>query len=195
MKTTFPTRIIEEFRSPLLSTRQLFCWKKQIFCRQQQIALEYSSTELRKEKQLILPNRLLIIFYFRNEITRVSYTVPLREHFSLPFFYAMLVSVARFFNICQRSTNKANTNIWSTKVLNCYVINNSLFFCLIMYLVQSYSLWFFSFFQKFVLVQVYVMTFIFVITWQFAQFALLLHSLLCFILATAQLLNKNQVRI
>ena len=107
----------------------------------------------------------------------------------------MLVSVARFFNICQRSTNKANTNIWSTKVLNCYVINNSLFFCLIMYLVQSYSLWFFSFFQKFVLVQVYVMTFIFVITWQFAQFALLLHSLLCFILATAQLLNKDQVRI
>ena len=61
-----------------------------------------------------------------------------------------------------------------------------------MYLVQLYN--FSSFFQKFVLVQVYVMTFIFVITWQFAQFALLLHSLLCFILATAQLLNKDQVR-
>ena len=66
-----------------------------------------------------------------------------------------------------------------------------------MYLLSSvvFTVIFFSLFQKFVLVQVYVMTFIFVITWQFAQFALLLHSLMCFILATAHLLNKDQVRI
>ena len=53
----------------------------------------------------------------------------------------------------------------------------------------------FLFLQKFALVQIYVMTFIFVITWQFAQFALFLHSVVCFIFASAQLLHKDQVRI
>merc|ERR1712241_1643304 len=104
------------------------------------------------------------LFYMvvhRNEITRVCFTVPLREHFSLPFFYAMLVSVARFFSIHPEMPNKPMINLWSTK--------------------------------KFALVQIYVMTFIFVITWQFAQFALFLHSVICFALATTQLLNKDQV--
>ena len=41
------------------------------------------------------------MYIFRSEITRVSFTVPLREHFSLPFFYAMLVSIGKYFRLHQ----------------------------------------------------------------------------------------------
>lgn len=37
------------------------------------------------------------------------------------------------------------------------------------------------------------MTVLFTITWQFAQFALLLHSIMCFMLASAQLLKKEDI--
>ncbi len=103
---------------------------------------------------------ICLMLVHRSEITRVSYTVPLREHFSLPFFYAMIVSISRFLNFGS-SQKKAKQNFWATK--------------------------------EFHLVQIYVMTFLFVITWQFAQFAILLHSLMCFALATSGLLNKDRV--
>lgn len=43
------------------------------------------------------------------------------------------------------------------------------------------------------LVQIFVMTFIFTITWQFAPFALLLHSFGLYVLSSVQLLNKDVV--
>ena len=50
------------------------------------------------------------------------------------------------------------------------------------------------YFQDFVLVQIFVMTLLFLLTWQFAQFALLLHSLALFGMAILKLLNPDQVR-
>ena len=50
------------------------------------------------------------------------------------------------------------------------------------------------YFQDFVLVQIFVMTLLFLLTWQFAQFALLLHSLALFGMAILKLLNPDQVK-
>ena len=47
--------------------------------------------------------------------------------------------------------------------------------------------------QDFCLVQVFFMTFLFLVTWQFAQFALLLHSVVCFMLASSQLIGRKEV--
>ena len=84
--------------------------------------------------------------------------MPLREHFSLPFFFAMLVTVSRFLGL---DKTKTSGNLWSSR--------------------------------EFALIQIFMMTFLFVITWQFAQFALLLHSVVCYVLATSQLLQKDHV--
>ena len=38
------------------------------------------------------------------------------------------------------------------------------------------------------------MTFLFMVTWQFAPFALLLHSLVCFVLATLRIIEQKEVK-
>ena len=62
---------------------------------------------------------MALLLGHRHEITRVPYTVPLREHFSLPFFYAMLVSVARYLQkSSEKRSNHSTTSppFWSSKV-------------------------------------------------------------------------------
>ena len=102
---------------------------------------------------------MALLLVHLNEITRVPYTVPLREHFSLPFFYAMVVSIARHLRLCHQ--NQQHPPFWKSPSLS--------------------------------LVQVYLMTFLFMVTWQFAPFALLLHSLVCFVLATLGMIAQKEV--
>ena len=102
---------------------------------------------------------MALLLVHRNEITRVPFTVPLREHFSLPFFYAMVVSIARHFKLCHHRMK--NPPFWNSYQLS--------------------------------LVQVYLMTFLQLVTWQFAPFALLLHSIVCFVLATLQMVAQKEV--
>ena len=62
---------------------------------------------------------MALLIGHRHEITRVPYTVPLREHFSLPFFYAMLVSIARYLEKSNEKSKKDDTippPFWSSTV-------------------------------------------------------------------------------
>jgi len=87
----------------------------------------------------------------RFDVTRVTFTVPLREHFSLPFIFAQFGSVGQYLK-----APPGQDEMWH-------------------------------------LVKIYALSFMFTVTWQFAQFTLLLQALVLFGLATVGLLDKDRV--
>jgi len=87
----------------------------------------------------------------RFDITRVNFTVPLREHFSLPFIFCQFLSVGHYL----KATSSHNDTLH--------------------------------------LLAIYISSLFFTITWQFAQFVLLLQALSIFCLATVGLLDSDRV--
>jgi len=97
---------------------------------------------------------LTAIFVVANrfDVTRVTFTVPLREHFSLPFIFAQFGSVGQYL----KSSPARNDDLLP-------------------------------------LAKVYLLTLLFTVTWQFAQFVLLLQAVTLFGLATVGLLDRDRV--
>ena len=93
----------------------------------------------------------------RVEVTRVEFTLCLREHFSLPFIFAQFLVLGMYFD-----SKKAVAGSKHEKV----------------YLVAAY-----------------VLSFLLAITWQFAQFVLLLQSLVLFALGIVRIVDKDKVDI
>jgi len=89
----------------------------------------------------------------RFDVTRVTFTVPLREHFSLPFIFSQFGSVGHYL---------ANTNRESSN-------------------------------ETVQLAVIYLTSLAFTITWQFAQFVLLIQALALFGLAMVGALDKDRV--
>jgi len=89
----------------------------------------------------------------RFDVTRVTFTVPLREHFSLPFIFSQFGSVGHYL---------ANTNRESSN-------------------------------ETVQLAIIYLTSLAFTITWQFAQFVLLIQALALFGLAMVGALDKDRV--
>ena len=87
----------------------------------------------------------------RFDVTRVTFTVPLREHFSLPFIF------------------------WQFLIVSQYLKKTA-----------SHS-------DSYHLVAVFISSLLFTITWQFAQFVLLIQALVLFCLATVGLLDRDRV--
>jgi len=88
----------------------------------------------------------------RFDVTRVTFTVPLREHFSLPFIFSQFGSVGHYLAASRESSN-----------------------------------------ETFQLAIIFLTSLAFTITWQFAQFVLLIQALALFGLATVGALDKDRV--
>eukprot|EP00092_Neocalanus_flemingeri_P010313 GFUD01011110.1.p1 GENE.GFUD01011110.1~~GFUD01011110.1.p1 ORF type:complete len:1009 (-),score=246.24 GFUD01011110.1:254-3280(-) len=87
----------------------------------------------------------------RFDVTRVNFTVPLREHFSLPFIFWQFLTVGHYLKSASSHSDTSH------------------------------------------LVAVYISSLIFTLTWQFAQFVLLIQALVLFCLATVGLLDRDRV--
>ena len=95
-----------------------------------------------------MPASLLIS---RFDVTRVNFTVPLREHFSLPFMF------------------------WQFFAIGQYLKSER-------YISATYHLFL-----------IFIPSLLFTLSWQFAQFVLLIQALVLFCLATVGLLHKDKV--
>jgi len=87
----------------------------------------------------------------RFDVTRVNFTVPLREHFSLPFMF------------------------WQFFAIGQYLKSER-------YISATYHLFL-----------IFIPSLLFTLSWQFAQFVLLIQALVLFCLATVGLLHKDKV--
>ena len=87
----------------------------------------------------------------RFDVTRVNFTVPLREHFSLPFMFLQFLAMGQYLKSA-RYTNATHH-----------------------------------------LVLIFIPSLLFTLSWQFAQFVLLIQALVLFCLATVGLLHKDKV--
>ena len=87
----------------------------------------------------------------RFDVTRVTFTVPLREHFSLPFMFL------QFFAIGQYLRSKRYTS-------------------------ATYHL-----------ILIFIPSLLFTLSWQFAQFVVLIQAMVLFCLATVGLLHEDKV--
>ena len=90
-------------------------------------------------------------FMPRFDVTRVNFTVPLREHFSLPFIFWQFLSVGHYLKSVPLHSETSH------------------------------------------LMAVFISSLIFTLTWQFAQFVLLIQALVLFCLATVGLLDRDRV--
>ena len=93
----------------------------------------------------------VIFLISRFDVTRVNFTVPLREHFSLPFMFL------QFFAIGQYLKSERYTSATYHMVL------------------------------------IFIPSLLFTLSWQFAQFVVLIQALVLFCLATVGLLHKDKV--
>ncbi|XP_059083191.1 probable C-mannosyltransferase DPY19L3 [Tigriopus californicus] len=87
----------------------------------------------------------------RMNVTRVEFTIPLREHFSLPFIFSQFFAIGLYFDAKGRK------------------------------------------YEKLHLMAIYLLTFLLTVTWQFAQFVLLLQGLVLFAFALLGILENNKV--
>lgn len=87
----------------------------------------------------------------RFDVTRVNFTVPLREHFSLPFIFWQFLAVGHYLKSLPTHSDTSR------------------------------------------LMAIYISSLLFTITWQFAQFVLLIQALVLFCLATVGLLDRDRV--
>ena len=87
----------------------------------------------------------------RFDVTRVNFTVPLREHFSLPFIFWQFLAVGHYLKSLPTHSDTSR------------------------------------------LMAIYISSLLFTITWQFAQFVLLIQALVLFCLATVGILDRDRV--
>ncbi len=121
----------------------------------------------------------LMIIFFSNDVTRVAFTVSLREHFSLPFIFAQFAVVGLYLD-----SNARHREVRFRSIFGSWT-NPNLFHDMVLSAVP---------FQKTYLITVFGLTFLYGLTWQFAQFVTLLQCVTLFGLATIELVDKDKVR-
>ena len=114
----------------------------------------------------------------RSLVTRVEFTIALREHFSLPFIFAQFAVMGEYMN--------AKTRAQEVRELD----RQSAFARTNQHCTGDFS----TFFQKLHLAVIFALTFLLTITWQFAQFVLFLQALVIFGLALIGVLDKGKVK-
>ena len=105
-------------------------------------------------------------------VTRVEFTIALREHFSLPFIFAQFAVMGEYMNAKTRAQEVRESGRQMTFARNQII----------------------RIFQKLHLAVIFALTFLLTITWQFAQFVLFLQALVIFGLALIGVLDKGKVK-
>ena len=118
---------------------------------------------------------------FRDDTTRITGTIPLRESFSLPFLWLQLLLITAYMRPNVTAVQQVHEEYEQTNTMTCYVT------CVF----SSGKLYYF---QRFYVAGLFVSTWLFALFWQFNQFILLLQAMALFAVQVLHIVPHYKVR-